>query len=302
MPTRKKTRSKGQPSAVDPEPIVRRALETLERDAVVKITALGPPRGRAEVVNRLRAAGYEVTARVVRRAIAEQLRALLADGAFIPMKRVATFVSGATAAEAKQAALRLVASGDAHVVVRTKVETLVPASVPVVPRARLKTVAAALGILQKQVAPLTRATAKATLLVEDLAALLEPLIEQLQQPKPRGASAAATTSAAVNRAEKVNAPAAHDEDGLGILLRAIDAARDERMGMSFIPRVLSELVPELELEAAQSALLSAAEQGVVELRPEGGLGRLSREDLELCPPGPGGTRLSWARRVAEEGS
>ena len=34
MPTRKKTRSKGQPSAVDPEPIVRRALETLERDAV----------------------------------------------------------------------------------------------------------------------------------------------------------------------------------------------------------------------------------------------------------------------------
>jgi hypothetical protein len=41
------------------------------------------------------------------------------------------------------------------------------------------------------------------------------------------------------------------------------------------------------------ALIDGAALGLFELEPESGMGRLSGEDAELCPPGPMGTRLSW---------
>src|SRR5262249_41099004 len=46
-------------------------------------------------------------------------------------------------------------------------------------------------------------------------------------------------------------------------------------------------------EEAKRVLLDGAARGLFELEPESGMGRLSREDAELCPPGPMGTRLSW---------
>lgn len=47
------------------------------------------------------------------------------------------------------------------------------------------------------------------------------------------------------------------------------------------------------LEEGQRALVDGAARGLYELEPESGMGRLSREDAELCPAGPMGTRLSW---------
>ena len=44
-------------------------------------------------------------------------------------------------------------------------------------------------------------------------------------------------------------------------------------------------------------LLAAAMAGFLELRPEGGIKRLSEQELLVCPEGPHGTRLSWARRT-----
>jgi len=55
------------------------------------------------------------------------------------------------------------------------------------------------------------------------------------------------------------------------------------------------LLPAMSPAVAREMLLLAASRELVELRPEGGLGRLTPEDLELCPPGPARTRLSWAR-------
>jgi len=57
------------------------------------------------------------------------------------------------------------------------------------------------------------------------------------------------------------------------------------------------LRPSFTSDAAREALLTAAHSSLLELRPEGGINRLSPEELSLCPPGPQGTRLSWARRT-----
>lgn len=49
------------------------------------------------------------------------------------------------------------------------------------------------------------------------------------------------------------------------------------------------------LSRIHSLLLGAARAGIIELQPESGLDRLSDAEMALCPPGPHGTRLSWAR-------
>jgi hypothetical protein len=86
------------------------------------------------------------------------------------------------------------------------------------------------------------------------------------------------------------------------LLAALDSTRDERTGLSFVPNIMTRLSPALPVAVAQEVLLTAARRELIELRPEGGLERLTPEELSLCPPGPGGTRLSWARRLEGEAS
>jgi hypothetical protein len=85
-------------------------------------------------------------------------------------------------------------------------------------------------------------------------------------------------------------------DPLAALLAALDAVRDVGSGMSFVPAVVRRLSAAMPVSEALELLMRAARRELIELRPEGGLGRLSGEELALCPPGPAGTRLSWARR------
>jgi hypothetical protein len=88
-------------------------------------------------------------------------------------------------------------------------------------------------------------------------------------------------------------------DSMQRLLAAVDAAYDASVGLSFVPRVIQLLGADMDAEVAKSLLTDAANRGLLELRPEGGIGRLSTQELELCPPGPQGTWLSWARRRNE---
>jgi len=80
-------------------------------------------------------------------------------------------------------------------------------------------------------------------------------------------------------------------DPIAVALTAQQKA--ERSGITFIP----QWARELGLTPAQchAALERAADAGVIELRPESGLGRLSRDDFEFCLPGPRGSKLSWMR-------
>lgn len=68
------------------------------------------------------------------------------------------------------------------------------------------------------------------------------------------------------------------------------------LGLAFVPDVMRKWgKPD-----AQKVLLAAAKQGLVELRPESGLGRLTDKELSLCPRmdpkvDRDRTPLSWAR-------
>jgi len=270
-------KQKVAPPPADVSTWVAKARAQVEAEGAIKLTALGPPAVRALVADELRALGFEHTKTTLRKPIAEQLKQALSDGAFIPLKRAATHVAGASATEAKVAALALVRNGAAHLVLRGKEEVLVPASAGVLSRKEL----AAFAALAKLVSKAASAKNGLSLLRADLS---EALAEALPPRLPPAAADA--------RVEKQPG-----EGALSSLLSAVDATRDAQTGLSFVPSIVAHLRPSFTSDAAREALLTAANSGLLELRPEGGINRLSVEELSLCPPGPQGTRLSWARRT-----
>jgi len=272
-----KAKQKVAQPLVDVPTRVAQARVRVAAEGAIKLTALGPPAVRGLVAAELGKLGFELTKAAVRKPIAEQLKQALTDGAFIALKRVAAHVAGATATEAKVEALALVASGSAHLVLRGQEEVLVPASAGVLSRKELS----ALEALAKTVVKV--ASAK-----NGLALLRSDLTEALAEALPPSALGSVSNA----RAEKKPADAA-----LSSLLSAVDATRDAQTGLSFVPSIVARLRPSFTSDAAREALLTAAHSGLLELRPEGGINRLSAEELSLCPPGPQGTRLSWARRT-----
>jgi hypothetical protein len=279
MATAKPTKQRATP---DLGALIEIARAALQRDGAVKVAKLGPAAVRAEVVAALVKDGFEATKSAVRRPVGEQLAAALADGAFISLKTVGAHVVGATAAEGKKAALALVSAGRARLVVRGAEEVLVPASTAVLSR--------------EQVARLVRfskVAAKAAASKSGAALLESDVIEALQEVVPSLASAR-------GEAALVAGKLPGDARGkLATLLSAVDETRDARTGLSFVPAIVAKLSPSLGSDATSRLLVEAATEGVIELRPEGGLGRLSEQELAVCPPGPQGTRLSWARRLGE---
>lgn len=76
------------------------------------------------------------------------------------------------------------------------------------------------------------------------------------------------------------------------LLGIIEATPAAVSGLVWVPTVLRGVA---DLDGARAALLRLDRAGAIELRPEGGLGRLSRADAALCPAAWDGTPLSWIR-------
>ena len=278
--------SKTARDAPDSSALLRKARAGLEREGSVKLAALGPASVRAALLDELSKEGFEITKSAVRKPIAEQLEALLADGAFIPLKTVAMHAAGATAAEAKQAALRLVAVGTARLVLRGTEEVLVPSNVAVLSRQELEGFEA----VAKVVAKAAQSKNGASLLRADLD-------EALAKALPDGSATATTRVSRGNHAVKTPKTNSGPDESTLRLLSAVDATRDANTGLSFVPAIVASLQPSLNSEAARAALLLAANRGFLELRPEGGINRLSAEELAVCPQGPQGTRLSWARRT-----
>lgn len=99
------------------------------------------------------------------------------------------------------------------------------------------------------------------------------------------------------------ATSAPQVDQAADLATVLDAATAELARSNVAPLVLVPAVvraSKLTTERAHAALLEAVRRGALELRPESGMGRLSKADAALCLPGPEGSTLSVLRVVGAE--
>jgi hypothetical protein len=272
---------KPKPGKVPPDvdALVAAAKAVLDQDGAIARSKAGPPSVRDRVVDALRVEGFEVTARVVRIPIEAQLVAVLRDGSYLAFNTIASHIRGATAAEAKQVAKALAETGRARRILRTATETLVPAAADVVANKGLAIAAKRVSDLARQLQSAARKG------MGVLRSDVEQALDGVLPTNPRS-----------------TAPRRPDSSlELEVVLRAVDDARDAKVGLSFVPKVVGLLSVNFGQATAQKALLEAASRGFVELRPEGGLGRLSEAERMACPEGPQGTRLSWARRIEAQG-
>lgn len=274
-------------AVVDEAGIESALRDELKREGAVKLNRIKPTGVRAAIVEKLVQDGFEVTKTVIRRPLQVQLREALQHGALVPVKSLVSHVRGATASELKRETEIAVREGTAHVVLRGTAEVLAGPDVRVLSGTEVE-------MLRTRVAELGKALEKVTkkrglnLLVADANAVLSEALAAMGAPQAKlGARASSPMPAS-------NPP--HDQ-AMQTLLDAVDSARDVRTGLSFVPTVVGRLAPALSSSAAVKLLLVAAEQELLELRPEGGIGRLSEAELSVCPPGPHDTRLSWARRL-----
>jgi hypothetical protein len=72
---------------------------------------------------------------------------------------------------------------------------------------------------------------------------------------------------------------------------------DPSVGLTFVPGVVLEL-PAVHRTAALDAIKRAAMEGLIELRPDGGLSRFSQSELDAAPAAFDGSSLLWARAIA----
>jgi hypothetical protein len=253
----------------------------------VKLSALKPKALAERLVPALVAEGFEASSSWLRQPLGAQLERALAHGAALARKSLAAQVRGATAAELQRALTAAERAGTLQRVLRGKAELWVGSSAPVVSGAHLLQLRAAVSALEKELARAARKKGVAL-----LASDVQQALNEVAQLAPRAPASAVRESATVQQRMD---PA---EQALRSVVAAVGAARDEHTGLAFVPDIVRRLMPAMSAAVAQDMLLLAASKELVELRPEGGLGRLPPADLELCPRGPAQTRLSYARLLA----
>lgn len=295
--------------ADDLEGELARVRQRLAREGALKLSTWKAGALRDAICERLVAEGFELGATFLRQPLAAQLHDALSREEAIAVNELPERVRGASRAELAMAVDAQVARGELRRILRGSAEYVVGARHAVLGERRL----AALRGTFSNLAKMLDATSKKKnvgLLASDIEQMLsaaQRVLEEDSAPSPveevpadEAVTAPAPAVAARVPARVVparEAPAASAEvDPLAALLVALDAVRDAGSGMSFVPAVVRRLSAAMPVSEALELLMRAARRELIELRPEGGLGRLSGEELALCPPGPAGTRLSWARR------
>lgn len=297
-----------------------KARAGLEAKGVVTGAQLGAAVVRPQVVARLCGEGYEPTATGLRVALDVQGERLLAPGEPLLLSDFAKRLKGAKAAETKEFVVQLRRDGKAHVVLRGKQSYLVPSSETVLRRSeveavakRLKAAAAKLTVVATWLDKVRKDKHELTVLESDLRAELSALSALLDQPgsgSQTNSNVAKVTSAQrkvasserseVTPATMVTPGTMVTPPALEVALRgAILALRDEDSRLASIPQVSQRLRERATAQAVIEVLLAEYGRGRLELRPEGGIGRLSEEDRALCPIGAGGLPLSWVSLLEE---
>jgi hypothetical protein len=226
-----------------------------------ELTKAGIPKAQhPDAIARMRAAGFEQVKAGVRVPLRRQMETLLAERQLVPLAQLGKALKGTTQKEAKAEAEGMVREGAARIVIRGRIEVLAAASLKTVSREQLAALADVGARSAKALRKLQR-----TLLLDDLR---QQLLDLLAPPR-----------------QALDADLVVSE-----LMRHVRPA----VGLSFVPDAVRALAAH-GIPAVQTALIDAARTGRIELQPEAGLNRLSQAELDLCPPGPQGTRLSWAR-------
>ncbi len=255
----------------------------LSRGAVTT-TQLGPLARRESVAQALVEEGYERTPKGLRRPLGTQLEELLRDGAYLPSSELRRRLKGVTKVEGEALIREAQKKGLATLVLRGKQLTIVPAGEDVLDRSALREFAAELKRLQAWVQKAEKDKGGPTLLRSDTAEALREL-QSLVQPKPKLRSQLERASPAPTKASE-----------LGQAVRgAILALRDEESLLAAVPRVSERLETIAPPDRIVEELLAGHARGELELRPEGGIGRLSAKDAARCPIGAGNLPLSFVR-------
>jgi hypothetical protein len=269
--SKRKAKSTATP---DLELLMKEAREELVEHGLLKLVSIKPTAARDAVVAKLVKQGFELTKTSLRVPLGNQLRSAVAHGRAITVLELPAHMHGATKPEIKAALERAVRDGVVHRVLRGTAESVVAADMGVLSLDDVARLSTCLGSLSKTLAKAQK-SGGLTLLSSDV----REALEKAQQVLPV--------------TQKKKPPTTVDR-----VLQTVDSVRDSKTGLSFIPKVITQLSKTMDTATATRALLQAAEQDLLELRPEGGLARLSQAELTLCPPGPQGTRLSWARRLS----
>jgi len=273
--------------AVDVAALEAQLRAALECEGALKLSSVKPAALRTTIAESLSRGGFEVTKSFIRRPLKTQLLEALEHGALVPLKSLTTHVRGATAPELKRLIDDAVQEGLARRVLRGAAESLVSADVRVLSATELQA-------LRLRVVGLGKALEKVSK-TPGLSVLASDATEALNE-----AMTALDARRTVNGTQASVVQRKVPDEAMGELLTAVDLTRDERTGLSFVPAVVGRLSPRLDTSTAVKLLLSAAERELLELRPEGGIGRLSEAEISVCPVGPHGTRLSWTRRISGE--
>lgn len=293
MPTRRAI----QPP-VDLESLGAKVRSDLDTHGFVKLSAIKPKHSRADLISQLAREGYEVTRTAVRIPLRQQLSRALEHDRTVPLSSLGAHMQGSSAAERNAVVATLVAAGEAHRALRGEAEVLVASAAQVLAGAKLKRVEEALTALAKRVAKAARKPSGG-LWKADIEAAVGALASVIA-PTAGGAEAQARTDAAVpvsSRSEAQRSNGGQFTD----LLKAVSAVRDPTTELSFVPHVVDHLRASVDPVAVQRLLLQAAAKDILELRPEGGIDRLTEAELSVCPAGPHGTRLSWVRALGRGG-
>lgn len=243
------------------------------------------PEAQAHLVDALLSRGIEVGAKgALRVPLREQATSLVQGGARVPWKGAQKRIAGATTKDRDAALAEALGPGPLRLVVRTKVDTVVGGREDVLTPDELERLVKAhealgsvLKLVRKKVAPRgPLASVQKTLLREDAAGLLAQLSVSSGGDRKR-LSQDGAREAMVDRIRQMEQPP--------VLL-------------VWVPDLVKSLAPLMTAEQARDALLAARQRGLVELRPESGVGRLSSEDAALCPRDGAGIPLSHVRLLS----
>ena len=266
-----------QPQPVDLEAILPVLCDHLKMRGAIKwteLTRLGVPRSQhPTAIERLRDAGFEVTPKLIRMPIEQQIRTALAERGQVPVKGMQNVLSGCSAKELVQAIDNLVHSGIAIRVLRTKAEWLAPSDSDVLSTDELLALNRSVTEWAKQTQRVkTSSIRRLTIWRDDVLGLLE-LLGGLARSN-RGPS---TGIADISKR----------------LRRIVQEQVNPSVGLAFVPTVVQEL--QLPIEQAHNLLIEQARSGHLELRPDGGAARFTEAELKAAPLGPDGSRLLWVR-------